>query len=110
MIQPGVQRFIRRLTSRQVVIDDPKTGERKLAAHVEAALSKCPKKTEALDRCLNYLEQCEEDLRIKSPWNSWEITQKDPRQIGTLACIQYMKKRISQIRSLIVLDEIFGNK
>lgn len=110
MIQPGVQRFIRRLTSRPVVIDDPKTGERKLAAHVEAALSKCPKKTAALDKCLDYLEQCEVDLRLKCPWNGWEIVQKDPKQIGTLACIQYMKKRISQIRSLVVLDEIFSDK
>lgn len=110
MIQPGVQRFIRKLTSRKVVVDDPKTGERKLAAHVEAALSKCPNKTVALEKCLDYLEQCEVDLRLKCPWNSWEIVQRDPKQIGTLACIQYMKKRISQIRSLIVLDEVFLNK
>ncbi len=110
MDQPGINRFIRRLTSRKVIITDRKTGERKLADRVAAALSKCKNKVKALDKCLEYLEQCESDLRIRVPWNSWEIVQKDPKQVGTLACIKFMQQRISQIRSLIILDEMLMDK
>lgn len=110
MDQPGISRFIRRLTSRQVIITDRKTGERKISDHVAVALSKCKSKVKALDKCLEYLEQCESDLRLSVPWNSWEIVQKDPKQVGTLACINFMKQRISQIRSFIILDEMFADK
>lgn len=110
MDQPGINRFIRRLTSRQVIITDRKTGERKIADHVAAALSKCKSKVKALDKCLEYLEQCESDLRLRVPWNSWEIVQKNPKQVGTLACINFMKQRVSQIKSLVILDEIFTDK
>lgn len=98
--------FARRISCKPVVIYDKNDGHAMLSEHVVKALSKVKNKLGALIRCLAFLDKREAQIRAAYPWNSWEITQTSYQQAGTIAQIEYVRKQVNKIKSVIELESI----
>lgn len=98
--------FARRITRSPAVIFDKVSGKNILNKHVVKALENVRDKIKALTRCLSFLDKRENEIRSVYPWNSWEITQTNPQHAGTIAQIEYVRKQLMQIKSVIELEEL----
>lgn len=101
--------FTKRLSMRPVTSrDDPN----KLAPFVEEALHKLEAKGKdvvgLLTDSIEKLETAVSELVLTSGGMSWEVKQKDPRKLGTVACYNYMLKNLKLIRSLYSLSKILN--
>ena len=85
----------------------------KLSPHVEAIINRLIKKGEdpvkVLRQCVEYVELEIDDLTHTSSKKDWEIRQKDPTKIGTLANLNYLRDNLKLIIGIYQISKVFGN-
>lgn len=100
------EQFMRRINvDRELVVTDKETGERVLSPVMRSVLKQFPEKDHVavVSKLIDYLDTYSGAIKTGHAPNSWEVTQKDPSQVGTVAWVNHMLKKLSDVRLFLVM-------